>query len=180
MEFKPNGAVGKAVPKQNTQPAQTEKQMFVPKLIKRSNEIDTTFEVGQIAAWSFSSLQSFEQCPRKVAFRQVDKIPEPSSPAAERGSEIHNLAERYVRGEEGEEVPLPLQKFKKGFEALKAAFEAGKVTCEESGRSQKTGRRPVGATKIVGIAQNWTRSSSRVTVLRLLSTIKQVKSSVTN
>lgn len=131
MEFKPNGAVGKAVPKQNTQPAQTEKQMFVPKPIKRSNEIDTTFEVGQIAAWSFSSLQSFEQCPRKVAFRQVDKIPEPSSPAAERGSEIHNLAERYVRGEEGEEVPLPLQKFKKGFEALKAAFEAGKVTCEE-------------------------------------------------
>lgn len=129
MEFKPNGLVGKAV--KDREPV-VEQTMFVPKPIKSSKEIDTTFDVGLIAAWSFSSLQSFEQCPRKVAYKQVDKIPEPSSAAAERGSEIHNLAERYVKGETADdEVPLPLQKFKMGFEALRRAYQDGKVTCEE-------------------------------------------------
>lgn len=129
MQFKPNGEVGKAISPQPEQP--TQYKTFVPKKHTDQNEIITTFDLGAIKAWSFSSLSVYEQCPMRAKLKQIDKIEEPTTPALTRGSEIHDLAERYVRGQEGDEVPLPLQQFTKGFEQLKAQFAAGKVTCEE-------------------------------------------------
>lgn len=127
-QFKPNGTIGKMITPTQTGPKQ---KTFVPKPHKNKNEVDTTFEVGPIKTWSFSSLSTYEQCPRRLAFKRVDKIDEPSSEAMTRGSEIHDLAERFVRGQEGDEVPPALMKFEKGFLTLKKAFEDGIVFCEE-------------------------------------------------
>ncbi|MGR3808607.1 RecB family exonuclease [Pasteurella testudinis] len=129
MQFKPDGAVGKTLT--GRPPVINEPQQFVPKPHEDKNKIDTEFESGLIAAWSFSSLSVFEQCPKRSEFKSVQKIKEPSSPALERGSQIHDLAERYVRGQEGDDVPAPLQLFKRGFEELKQAFADGKVHCED-------------------------------------------------
>lgn len=128
MQFKPNGVVGKA---SASTPTEVEHKAFIPRKHKDPNEIDTTFEVGPIKNWSFSSLSTFEQCPKRLAFKRIDRIEEPSSEAAERGSQIHNQAERYVRGELGDDPPLPLMKFEQGFRTLKSAFEKGIVHCEE-------------------------------------------------
>lgn len=134
MQFKPDGEVGKvAAPLRAPQPAPppVAHKTFTPKAHRDPNKIITMFETGPLKSWSFSSLSVYEQCPLRSKFKSIDKISEPSTAALARGSEIHDLAERYVRGLEGEEVPLPLQQFEKGFTQLKEEFAAGKVTCEE-------------------------------------------------
>lgn len=46
-----------------------------------------------ITAWSYSRLAKWEECPAAFKFRNIDKIPEPQSPAMARGDEIHqNMA----------------------------------------------------------------------------------------
>jgi len=51
--------------------------------------------------WSYSRLASYESCPRKYQYHYILKTPSsrPQSPAASRGSEIHEKAEKYLRGE---------------------------------------------------------------------------------
>lgn len=51
-----------------------------------------------ITAWSFSRWKVYEECPLKAKLKFIDKIPEPSSPAMERGTAIHKRAEEYVSG----------------------------------------------------------------------------------
>jgi len=46
--------------------------------------------------WSFSSLETFEQCPRKFYHRHILKDPEPSSPALEKGRADHKALEDYM------------------------------------------------------------------------------------
>lgn len=89
-----------------------------------------------IPTWSFSRVQDFEQCKHRAKLKYLDKIPEPERPlppgktehANDRGTRIHDAAERYVRG--GIELIPELQKFKTEFEKLKALFAAGKVSLE--------------------------------------------------
>jgi RecB family exonuclease len=86
---------------------------------------------GAIKTWSASSLKKFENCPYHIFLQYVKKIPEKENPAAGRGNEIHKLAEEYVKGELAE-LPKELEKFKTAFEALRAQFTEGNVTCEEN------------------------------------------------
>jgi len=89
-----------------------------------------------IPTWSFSRLGDFEQCKHRAKLKYLDKIPEPERPlppgktehANDRGTRIHDAAERYVRG--GIELIPELQKFKTEFEKLKSLFAAGKVSLE--------------------------------------------------
>lgn len=89
-----------------------------------------------IPTWSFSRIQDFEQCKHRAKLKYLDKIPEPERPlppgktehANDRGTRIHDAAERFVRG--GIELIPELQKFKTEFEKLKALFAAGKVSLE--------------------------------------------------
>lgn len=58
---------------------------------------------------SFTSLQVYGQCPLHAKLRFDEKIPEPPQPEGEvspleRGSEIHDKAEAYLRG--SDELPL--------------------------------------------------------------------------
>lgn len=77
---------------------------------------------GPVPAWSFSMLKKFEECPYRVYLSKVEKHPEPSSEAADRGTLLHDLAEDYIRGRSGEEVPAELRKLEMQYRALHDAY----------------------------------------------------------
>lgn len=86
-------------------------------------------QLGELKAWSYSALKVFEECPYRSYIQKVKKIPEPSNPAADRGTEIHQQAEDYVKGELGE-FPSTLAKFKNEFEHLRQLYIDAKVELE--------------------------------------------------
>ena len=86
-------------------------------------------ELGPIKAWSFSTLTKFEECPFRVYLNKVERLPEPSGPAAERGTAIHTLAEDYVQGVIGE-LPDELKHYKTSFEELRTLYADAKVEVE--------------------------------------------------
>ena len=51
--------------------------------------------------WSYSRLSTYEDCPKQYWYSYVENMPgfRPQSPAASRGSAIHDLGERYLKGE---------------------------------------------------------------------------------
>ena len=49
--------------------------------------------------YSYSSIKTYEQCPQKFKFGRIDKLPEPSGEAAERGKSLHSAIEANVKGE---------------------------------------------------------------------------------
>ena len=79
--------------------------------------------------WSYSRLSVFEQCPKRYYYASIEKIPTPQHPAALRGTNIHNDAELYIKGEG--ELTKPLEQFKEGFEQLREGYIDGDVSVEE-------------------------------------------------
>ena len=65
-------------------------------------EQDYSYCTGSIDNVSFSGLMQFEKCPYSLFLDRVSRIPRVSGPAADRGSQIHDLLEQYVQGEIGE------------------------------------------------------------------------------
>lgn len=86
-------------------------------------------DLGMVRSWSFSALKTFEACPYRTYISKVKRIPEPSGPAADRGSKIHDLAENYVNGNI-EKLPAELNKFENEFVELRKLHEAGQVELE--------------------------------------------------
>ena len=50
--------------------------------------------------WSYSRLSTYDDCPRQYQYKYVERMEghRPSSPAASRGSELHEKAEQYLLG----------------------------------------------------------------------------------
>ena len=92
--------------------------------------LDTSdVQLGQVRAWSYSALKTYEQCPYRTYIQKVKKIQEDSGPAAQRGTVMHEEAEDYVQGKVGE-LPSSLKKFRTEFEELRRLFEEAKVEIE--------------------------------------------------
>ena len=91
--------------------------------------LEAPTELGLITAWSYSALKVYEECPYRSYIQRVKRVPEPSNPAADRGSAIHKEAEDYVNATLGE-LPDSLKKFKDEFEELRQLFEKAKVELE--------------------------------------------------
>lgn len=52
--------------------------------------------------WSISKLFAYESCPMQFKLRYIEKLPEPPRPPdnpLERGNRVHNMLEKYVKGE---------------------------------------------------------------------------------
>jgi hypothetical protein len=49
-------------------------------------------------AIGFSKLDAYRTCPQKFKFAFIDKLPQPGSPAMDRGAAVHDDAEAYLRG----------------------------------------------------------------------------------
>lgn len=76
--------------------------------------------VNKITSWSYSKYSNWKSCPRKYKHAYIDKIPQPRSPAAERGTMIHAKGEHYLLGDiRG--VPPEYKKFACELRAMKRA-----------------------------------------------------------
>lgn len=90
----------------------------------------------RIKAWSYSRLVEFEQCKLRAKLKNIDRIPEPARPlppgktehANDRGTRIHDAAERFVRG--GVELIPELKTFEVEFHDLRNKYEHGMVSLE--------------------------------------------------
>lgn len=60
-----------------------------------------------ITSWSFSRYSCYMECPAKAKFKFVDKRKEPGSAAMDRGTELHKMAENYLR--DGGRIPKELK-----------------------------------------------------------------------
>ena len=89
-----------------------------------------------IKSGSHTRLSKFESCNFAAKLAYIDKIPEPERPlppgktehANDRGSRIHDAAEKFVKG--GVELIPELAKFKVEFHKARDLFAAGKASTE--------------------------------------------------
>lgn len=80
----------------------------------------------KLTSWSISRYHDYQQCPLKFKLKHLDGLKEPKSTAMERGISIHELAEKYVKGELPT-LPAELSKFAADFEMLKKRFKKRSV-----------------------------------------------------
>jgi RecB family exonuclease len=85
-----------------------------------------------MSSWSFSSYQVFRSCPRHFLYKHINKFPSEAPPSeyGERGTAIHEAAERYIRGETEELHPNCLD-FKEDLANLRERYASGTVSVEE-------------------------------------------------
>lgn len=76
---------------------------------------------GPITAWSYSRLACYETCPRQFRYRYVDKLPEPKSPAMDRGILIHEALEAYVKAKAPVKLPPGFHHLKPELNLLRKA-----------------------------------------------------------
>lgn len=78
--------------------------------------------------WSFSSLKTFQQCPRKYYYAKIapDAIREPDTKATLYGKSVHSAAEEYIR--DGTPIPPQFDYIQPMLDQLKAI--PGEKLCE--------------------------------------------------
>jgi len=77
---------------------------------------------NKLTAWSFTRYGDYRRCPKYFFLKHLDKIKEPSAPALERGSKIHEAAEGYAKGNL-KEMPEELARFATTFNELKSKYK---------------------------------------------------------
>lgn len=89
--------------------------------------------IKQFTSWSFSRYSDYKLCPLKAKLKHLDKIFEPKNPAMERGAQIHNLAEDYLKGKVAKLAP-ELKLFAKEFAQLREFYKrrTSLMTVEDS------------------------------------------------
>ena len=103
--------------------------------VRPSEELEGV-SVQRIPAWSYSRLAVFEQCKLRARLAFVDRIPEPERPlppgktehANDRGTRIHDAAERFIQG--GIELIPELKSFSGELHRLRELYKEGKVALE--------------------------------------------------
>jgi CRISPR/Cas system-associated exonuclease Cas4 (RecB family) len=93
---------------------------------------------GPIKSWSHSKLVEFDKCKRRVWLMHVQRIPEPQRPlppgktehANDRGSRVHDNAERYVRGDDHVLCIEAEKHFGPQIDFLRVLYQEGLVSLE--------------------------------------------------
>lgn len=88
-----------------------------------------TAPLGPVGQWSMSRLFDYENCPHAVYLTKVCKAPNPSGPAAERGTQVHNHIEGYIQGEHAN-VIKEMGHFQKLIDQLRDGFANATVEIE--------------------------------------------------
>lgn len=74
----------------------------------------------KIVAWSFSRLATYTECPRKAFYKFIKRLPEPGSPAMDRGDRIHKALEKYLKDPKEKTLPAEVdKKLKKYYETVR-------------------------------------------------------------
>lgn len=92
---------------------------------------------AHIISWSHSSLSNFEKCRLLAKLKHLDRIPEPARElrpgqtefANDRGTRIHDHAERFVDGREAKQIP-EMKEFAVEFDHLRHLHTKGMVSLE--------------------------------------------------
>lgn len=74
---------------------------------------------GLIRSWSASRIFSYEDCPRRLKYRTLDKLPEPVGPPLVRGKRIHGEGEQYLKAKRAVKMPESFQYVEKELRALR-------------------------------------------------------------
>lgn len=77
-----------------------------------------TVTARRMLAWSYSRFNDYRQCPYKACCKHVLKMKEPGSPALDRGSAIHKLAEQFAKAKKTAKCPEELYCFEEEFREL--------------------------------------------------------------
>lgn len=101
----------------------------LPPIMARAKAEVAVQPLETIKSWSYSRLLDFEKCPYSAKLKFIDRIPQESGPAAERGTAIHQLAEDFVAGKL-KVLPPELRKFSDEFSALRTRYVEKKVSLE--------------------------------------------------
>lgn len=86
--------------------------------------------LGPVKAWSFSGWTNFSNCPHSTYLSKVVRAPDPSGPAAERGTRVHTEVENFIQGETDELCPEAKKHFEGLITSLKHKYENGDVEIE--------------------------------------------------
>lgn len=62
----------------------------------KAKKISTTID-----AWSYSRWGVYDKCKLKAKYKIIDRVPTETSPAMERGNDVHSSAENYIHAECG-------------------------------------------------------------------------------
>ena len=76
----------------------------------------------QITSWSFSRYNVYQLCPLKAKLQFIDKIKEPPNDAMQRGADVHDACEAYIKGKL-DKMPEEAKKFAKLFRRLKRQYK---------------------------------------------------------
>ena len=132
MKFDPSSAPKPTVISASAPPT----QKFDPSAVrnkfaaKQAEEIHVLNRpLGPMPQWSFSRLMDFEKCPYGVYLTKIGKCPSPSGPAAERGTQVHDHIEKFIRGEHAD-YTKELNSFRSLFERLRDGFSEARVEVE--------------------------------------------------
>lgn len=79
--------------------------------------------IKPVTSWSFSRYSDYRRCPLMFKLKHLDKIQEPKNAAMERGSQIHELAEQYIKGVLPAKLPSELKAFEATFKRLRTLFK---------------------------------------------------------
>jgi hypothetical protein len=80
-----------------------------------------------VKAWSFSSIKTFDTCPRKYHAEKVEKLyPFEETEHTIYGKEVHKVAEEYIR--DGKDIPKGHLQFKAALDSLNKM--QGEKLCE--------------------------------------------------
>lgn len=77
--------------------------------------------------WSYSSISTYENCPRQWYYSYIERLPITENAAMLRGSRLHKLCETYL-DHPSVELPYDVRKIKKILEELKAKGAKSEVT----------------------------------------------------
>lgn len=91
----------------------------------------------RIPAWSFSRLSVFERCRYQLKLNVIDKSPQGTRAAADRGTHIHGCMEDYIIGKDQKLAP-ELSSFSDEINNLKTRYASKQVDIEQNWAFDRT------------------------------------------
>lgn len=73
-------------------------------------------------SWSYSRYSDWKTCPLAAKLKHLDKVKEPENAAMARGSDVHTMAESYIKGTLPK-LPPELKLFADEFKELRALYK---------------------------------------------------------
>lgn len=75
-------------------------------------------KVVKFDCWSFSRWSAWKQCPLAAKYQHIDKLPTPKHPAMQRGADLADIEEKYLK-KEIDELPEDLKMAKPRLDRLR-------------------------------------------------------------